>query len=76
MREYDARSAFAIRLKRLRERRRISRRVLSELCGLSKNMIAIYEQGERKPRLDDAVQLADFFGVSLDYLVGRENKIL
>lgn len=67
--------AFQQRLQRLRERKRISRRVLSELCGLSKNMIAIYEHGERNPRLDDVVQLADFFEVSLDYLVGRDGKI-
>lgn len=67
---------FPKRLQKLRERRRISRRVLSELCGLSKNMIAIYERGERKPRIDDAIQLADFFEVSLDYLVGREKRNL
>lgn len=67
--------AFPQRLQRLRERRKISRRVLSELCGLSKSAVSRYERGERMPGLDDAVQLADFFGVSLDYLVGREKII-
>ena len=65
---------FPTRLQRLRERRRISRRVLSELCGLSKNMIARYERGERLPSIKDAAALADFFGVSLDYLCGRSEK--
>lgn len=65
---------FPQRLRELRERRRVSRRVLSELCGLSKNMIARYERGERIPSLADAAVLADFFGVSLDVLWGREKK--
>lgn len=66
-------SEFPNRLRQLREQRRISRRVLSELCGLSKNMIARYERAERVPSLDDAAELADFFEVSIDYLYGREN---
>lgn len=65
---------FPKRLRVLRERRRISRRVLSELCGLSKNMVARYERGERVPSLTDAQTLADFFGVSMDYLTGRSEK--
>jgi len=64
---------FPRRLRALRERRRISRRVLSELCGLSKNSIARYERGERVPSLTDAKALADFFEVSLDRLCGRKN---
>lgn len=63
--------AFPQRLQRLRERKRISRRVLSELCGLSKNMIAIYERGEMEPTASAVVQIADYFGVSTDYLLGR-----
>ena len=59
---------FPERLKELRERRRISRRVLSELCGLSKNMVARYERGERLPNIKEAALLADFFDVTLDDL--------
>lgn len=65
---------FPRRLRTLRERRRVSRRVLSELCGLSKNMIARYERGERIPSLADAAVLADFFDVTLDDLWGRAKK--
>lgn len=50
----------------------MSRRVLSELCGLSKNSIARYESGERVPSITDAEALADFFEVSLDRLCGRK----
>lgn len=65
---------FPARLRQLRERRRISRRVLSELCGLSKNTIARYERGERQPGITEAGDLADFFEVSMDYICGRTEK--
>lgn len=63
---------FPERLQRLRERRGMSRRVLSECCGLSKNAVARYERGERMPDIIDATKIADFFEVSLDYLCGRK----
>lgn len=65
-------SEFASRLRQLRERRRISRRVLSELCGLNCSTVSRYERGERVPNIADAKALADFFDVSLDFLCGRE----
>lgn len=61
---------FPKRLRELRMRRRICRSTLSELCGLSKNMVGRYERGEIIPSIEAAAQLADFFGVSLDYLCG------
>ena len=67
-------SDFPRRLQQLRERQQISRRILSELCGLSKNVITRYERGERTPSIKEAEVLADFFGVSLDYLCGRDEK--
>ena len=67
-------NVFPQRLRKLREGRRVSRRVLSELCGLSKNMISRYERGERVPSLKDAALLAEQFGVSLNFLCGRETK--
>ena len=62
---------FPARLRRLRERRGMNRRALSECCGISKNMISRYERGERVPSLATAAQIADFFDVSLDDLWGR-----
>lgn len=67
-------STFSKNLRRLRERRRISRRVLSELCGLSKNRIARYERGEQVPTGEALKSLAAFFGVSMDELWGDGQK--
>lgn len=66
-------STFPRRLQRLREQQRKSRRVVSELCGLPTDAIRRYERGEAKPNMEALVKLADYFGVSLDYLTGRAN---
>lgn len=65
--------AFPERLRKLRERRRISRRTLGECCGLSKDVIRKYEEGEREPKASSLAEIADFFEVSADYLLGRQN---
>ena len=61
---------FPERLRMLRERRRVSRYVVSELCGLNRSAIRRYERGEREPGLKELVSIADYFEVSLDYLTG------
>lgn len=40
---------FAFRLRKLRERRRVSRRTLADLCGVSKSAMARYERGSGSP---------------------------
>lgn len=65
---------FAFRLRRLRERRRVSRRVLADLCGVSKSTMSRYERGEREPGVRAVCELADYFGVTVDYLLGRSEK--
>lgn len=65
---------FRQRLQQLREKKRISRIVLSELCGLSGDTIRRYERGECEPTLHSLVAIADFFDVSVDYLLGRTEK--
>lgn len=48
--------------------------MLSELVGLSKNMIAVYERGEVEPPASTVIILADYFGVSTDYILGIEKN--
>ena len=59
------------RLRTLRTRRRMNQLALGELCGLSKNVIGHYENGQRLPSVKSLVALADFFDVSTDFLLGR-----
>lgn len=63
---------FPTRLRRLRERRGLSRKIFGQLCGLSRNSIERYERGEREPTLTALLALADFLDISLDELSGRE----
>ena len=65
---------FRKRLRQLREKRGTSRKVLSELCGLNSDAVRRYERGEAEPSLSSLVALAEFFEVSVDYLVGRCDK--
>lgn len=64
---------FPDRLRRLREREGKSRVVLSQLCGLPDSSIRRYERGEIKPGMDALIAIADYFNVSVDYLLGRTN---
>ena len=64
---------FPVRLQKLRERKRMNRTALGELCGLSKNIIGQYERGEKEPSVRTLIELADIFEVSTDYLLGRQN---
>ena len=65
---------FRQRLQQLRERKRISRKILSELCGLSSDAVRRYERGESEPTMQSLVAIAEYFEVSVDYLVGRCEK--
>ena len=67
----------AARIKELRENRNISQEKLAEKIGISKSAISMYEQGSRIAPMKIQEKIANFFGVSLDYLWGRkaeENK--
>jgi transcriptional regulator with XRE-family HTH domain len=66
---------FGQRLQYLRERKRMNRKALSELCGLHADAVRRYERGEQEPTAHALIALADFFAVSVYYLLGREKDI-
>ena len=61
------------RLKELREIKGLNQQGLALKMSVSQSTISYYETGERTPDLDFLIQLADYFDVSIDYLVGRSN---
>lgn len=65
------RENFSARLRRMRKRRGLTRQALSQLCGLSGNMVGCYENGANRPGADALESMAEFFGVSVDYLLCR-----
>ncbi len=62
-----------MRIKELREEKNISQLVLAEKIGTSQRNIGRWENGENEPSYSQLVKLADFFNVTLDYLVNRED---
>ena len=63
--------AFIDRFKLLRSEIGLSQEQLAEKLQLSKAAIGHYETGFRRPNLDTLEHIAEFFGVSTDYLLGR-----
>lgn len=62
-------------LKKLRENKGLSQMQLALKLGLNQNTISRYENGEREADYQTLIMLADFFDVSIDYLIGRtDNK--
>lgn len=61
---------FSIRLKELRESKNFSQNQLSQNTKLSQANISRWETGEREPSIKAVILLADFFGVTTDYLLG------
>lgn len=62
------------RLKELREKRRMSQVTLGLELSMSQNTISRYETGEREPGIAELLAIADYFGVSLDYLLERTDN--
>lgn len=62
---------FAERLKELREKYDLSQSELGKTLNVTPQSISNYETGKRMPEISELIKLADYFGVSIDYLVGR-----
>ncbi len=63
-----------LRLKELRTKKRISQVKLALDLGMNQNSISRYENGEREADYKTLIALADYFGVSVDYLLGRTDN--
>ena len=61
-----------MRINELREQRGVTQRQVADALGCSPVTFLRYESGEREPNITRLIQLADFFGVTIDYLVGRD----
>lgn len=61
-------------LKYLRLSKKLSRKDIEQKLGITERNIKSYELGTSKPSLDVLVKLADFYEVSTDYLLGREEQ--
>lgn len=68
-----SKEVFARRLSTLRSTRKISSQLLADAIGVSRPAISRFEHALDYPHVNTLLALADFFDVSLDYLVGRSD---
>ena len=63
-----------LRLKELRKKRHISQVKLAMDLNINQNSISRYETGEREADYKSLIAFADYFNVSIDYLLGRTDN--
>ena len=63
-----------MRLKEIRRAKGISQLKLAIDLHTSQNTISRYETGEREPGINELIKIADYFNISVDYLLGRTNN--
>ena len=63
-----------LRIKDLREDKDLTQKQVADFLICDQSLYSKYERGERPLPLDLAAKLADFYGVSVDYLLSRTNN--
>lgn len=66
-------SKFSENLINLRKEMKISQAKIAEKLDVAQQCVSRWEKDLSEPTLNNLIGLADFFGVSLDYLVGRKD---
>ena len=66
-------TTFASRVRELRQLKNLTQKQMAAEIGVSEILWRKYEAGDRTPTFEGLIALADYFDVSLDYLVGRSD---
>jgi HTH-type transcriptional regulator, competence development regulator len=59
----------------LRKAKKLRQEDIAKILGIGRTTYAMYEQGNREPDFDTLNKIADYFEVSIDHLLGREEKV-
>lgn len=65
---------FSERLLELRTEKKLSQVAVAMQTGITSRTYQRYESGEREATVSTLISMADFYGVTIDYLVGRSDK--
>ena len=63
-----------MRLKEIRKSKGVSQLKMAMDLNTNQNTISRYETGEREPGINELIKIADYFNVSVDYLLERTNN--
>ena len=61
------------RIRELRKKFRLSQQALADQIGVFRNTISNWETGYSQISLENATNVAEYFGVTIDYLLGSES---
>ncbi|GMG71776.1 helix-turn-helix transcriptional regulator [Priestia megaterium] len=62
---------FSVRLTYLRKKKNVTQQKVADYLGITRPAYTAYEQGKRQPDYETLTKIADFFDVTVDYLIGR-----
>ena len=65
---------FSQRLKELRQTKKVKQKELAELFSITPRTWRFYEAGKREPNIASLIKIADYFDISIDFLVGRTDN--
>lgn len=63
---------IAERIKELRNSKNITQEKLAEVCGISRSKVSCWENANRDMSITDAINLANYFEISVDSLLNRD----
>lgn len=66
-------TTFGEHLKQIRKAKGFTQKDVATAIEITERNYQCYESGSKKPGFDSLIALADFFDISLDYLVGRSD---
>lgn len=67
-------ASFSERMKELRLANGMTQAAVGKIIGVRQDSVSIYERGRNYPEVRNLIILADYFNVSIDYLVGRTDN--
>lgn len=65
-----------MRLKQLRKNRGLYQKNVAEMLGIDRTTYGKYETGDSEPPIEYLIKLADYYNVTIDFLVGRVDDML
>ena len=71
MKNNDYKNNFKKILKLLRQQNKLTQKSLGTALGYGYTAVSNYESGRNEPSINDLIKLADFFNVSVDFLIGH-----
>ncbi len=64
---------LSINIKEIRIRKNLTQSEVATALGVSSVVYSRYESGARQPSIETLIQMADIFGVTVDFLLGRKD---